>query len=141
MELVMTPTFLDVFMAPVRDNGAIQAALIGLLALIVLDFAFGLLNACMKGEYSSKVMREGLGHKCTELGYVLVGIIADGLIFAGLDIGLSGPVLGFIIGWLCIMEIGSLLEIFAKINPKLQESPIGKVLASVKVVEGQHAAK
>lgn len=129
----MLPLYLDVFLSPIRDNNVIQAAIVGLLALMVLDFIFGIANACIKGEYSSAKMREGLGHKCTELGYVAVGIIADGLIFAGLDIGITGPVLGFIIAYLCVMEIGSLLEIFAKINPDLANSPIFKLLASANV--------
>lgn len=127
----MLPLYLDVFLSPIRDNNVIQAAIVGLLALMVLDFVFGIANACIKGEYSSAKMREGLGHKCTELGYVAVGIIADGLIFAGLDIGLTGPILGFIVAYLCVMEIGSLLEIFSKINPNLGNSPIFKLLASV----------
>lgn len=129
----MLPIYLDVFLSPIRDNNVIQAAIVGLLALMVLDFVFGIANACIKGEYSSAKMREGLGHKCTELGYVAVGIIADGLIFAGLDIGITGPVLGFIIAYLCVMEIGSLLEIFAKINPDLANSPVFKLLESANV--------
>lgn len=111
----------------------IQAALMGLLILMVLDFVFGVINACIKGNYKSSKMHEGLGHKCTELGYVMVGVVADGLIFAGLDIGVTGPILGFILAYLCVMEIGSLLEIFADMNPKLAESPLMKILASVKV--------
>lgn len=133
------PQFVDVFLAPIRDNDPVQAALMGLLLLMVLDFLFGIFNACSKGEYSSSKMREGLGHKCTELGYVLVGIIADGLVFAGLDIGITGPILGFILAYLCVMEIGSLLEIFSKINPALASSPVFKLLASAQVA-GEDAA-
>lgn len=133
------PFFIDAFLAPVRDNQAVQVAIVGLLMLMVLDFAFGLVNAIREGNYSSKIMREGLGHKCTELGYISVGIITDGLLFAGLDIGISGPILGFVVVYLCVMEMGSLLEIFAKLNPSLAESPLGKILASVKVSDGQHA--
>jgi hypothetical protein len=76
-------------------------------------------------------MREGIAHKCAELGFALVGIVSDGLIFAGLDIGVNGPILMAIVTYLCIMEIGSLLEIFAKMNPALAESPVFKLLASV----------
>ena len=128
----MAPEFFDVFLAPVRDNPVAQSALVGLLALMLLDFLFGITNACLKGEYKSSKMRAGLGHKASELGYVLVGIIADGLIFAGLDIGITGPVLIFVLGYLCVMEIGSLLEIFAKMNPALAESKLFQMLESVK---------
>ena len=128
---MMVPSYIDVFLSPIRDNDVVQAALVGLLALMVLDFVFGIFNACSKGEYSSAKMREGMGHKCTELGYVLVGIIADGLVFSGLDIGITGPILGFIVAYLCIMEIGSLLEIFQKINPDLADSPVFRLLETV----------
>lgn len=131
MVSMMVPSYIDVFLSPIRDNDVVQAALVGLLALMVLDFVFGIFNACSKGEYSSAKMREGMGHKCTELGYVLVGIIADGLVFSGLDIGITGPILGFIVAYLCIMEIGSLLEIFQKINPDLADSPVFRLLETV----------
>lgn len=113
----------------------IQAALVGFLALIVLDFVFGIVNAILQREFSSEVMRKGIGHKSAELGYVMVGLVADGLICAGLNIGITGPVLAIILGYLCVMEIGSLLEIFSKMNPDIAASRIGKVLASVKPPE------
>lgn len=130
----MAPVYIDVFLAPVRDNPIAQAAIIGLLMLILLDWCFGIGNAVAHHQFSSKKMREGIGHKCSELGFVLVGIIADGLLFAGLDIGMNGPVLIAITTYLCIMEIGSLLEIFAKMNPQLAESAIFKLLASAHVI-------
>ena len=130
----MAPYFIDVFLAPVRDNPVAQAAVVGLLLLILLDWCFGVGNAISKHEFSSEKMREGIGHKCTELGFVMVGIIADGLLFAGLDIGMNGPVLIAVVGYLCIMEIGSLMEIFAKINPDIAESAPFKLLASAHVV-------
>ena len=118
------------FISPVRDNQMAQIALVALLFLILLDWLFGIGCACANHEFSSSKMREGIAHKCAELGFVLVGIVADGLIFAGLDLGFNGPILMAIVTYLCIMEIGSLLEIFARMNPALAESPIFKLLAS-----------
>lgn len=131
----MEMMLLETFFAPVRDCFPAQVAIVALLVLIVLDWLFGIGNALMKHEFSSEKMREGIGHKCTELGFVLVGIVADAMISAGLDIGFSGPVLTTIAIYLCIMEIGSLLETFAKINPELAKSPAFKLLASVHVVK------
>lgn len=125
---------IEAFLTPVRDCFPAQVAIIALFILILLDWVFGIGNALMKQEFSSKKMREGIGHKCTELGFVMVGIIADAMISSGLDLGFQGPVLTTIALYLCIMEIGSLLETFAKINPTLAESPVFKLLASVKVV-------
>ena len=130
----MVPTYFDVFIAPVRDNEVAQAAIVGLMLLILLDWMFGLGGAVARREFSSEKMREGIGHKCTELGFVLVGIVADGLLFAGLDLGLNGPVLLAIVLYLCVMEMGSLLEHFAKINPALADTPVFRLLASAHIL-------
>jgi len=122
------------FLAPVRDCFPAQVAIVALLILILLDWIFGIGNAMMKHEFSSEKMRQGIGHKCSELGFVLVGIVADAMITSGLDIGFDGPVLTTVSVYLCIMEIGSLMEIFAKINPQLAESPVFRLLSSVHII-------
>lgn len=142
----MLPEFIDIFLAPVRDCFPAQVAISALLVLILLDWIFGIGNACMHHEFSSEKMRQGIGHKCSELGFVLVGIVTDAMITSGLDLGFEGPVLTTIAVYLCIMEIGSLLETFAKINPELAHSPAFKLLETVHIVheadegsiEGEH---
>ena len=126
---------IDVFLAPVRDCFPAQVAIISLLLLIALDWVFGIGCACMHHEFSSSKMREGIAHKCSELGFILVGIIADAMLSAGLDLGFNGPILTVIALYMCIMEIGSLLEIFAKINPNIANSSVFKLLASAKMVK------
>ena len=135
--MISAPQFVDVFLAPVRDNPIAQAAIVALMLLIVLDWLFGIGNAVSQHKYSSDAMRAGIGHKCSELGFVLVGIIADGLLFAGLDLGFNGPVLVAVVAYLCIMEIGSLLETFADMNPELAGSPVFRLLKSAHVVDGE----
>ena len=129
--MTVTPAFLDAFLAPVRDSGAAQVGIAAVLVLIALDILFGLGNALSKHEYSSGKMREGIGHKCAELGFLLVGIVADATIAGGLDLGFSAPVLVTVCVYLCLMEIGSLLETFAKMNPQLAGSPLFRLLESV----------
>ncbi len=126
---------LDVFLAPIRDCFPAQVAIISLLLLIMLDWVFGIGCACMHHEFSSSKMREGIAHKCSELGFILVGIIADAMLSAGLDLGFNGPILTVVAVYMCVMEIGSLLEIFAKINPNIAESSVFKLLASAKLLK------
>ena len=128
----MLPQFIDVYMAPVRDNPIVQAMLFAVLILILADMLFGIINACYHKEFSSKVLREGLIHKTGELALVLVGIIIDGLIFAGIDIGMNGPILGVMLTAIIVMELGSLMELAAKMNPELSGLQVFKMLASVK---------
>lgn len=127
---MVVPIYLDVFLSPIRDNQTAQVAVMAVLLLIVLDVLFGVGNAFMRHEFSSEKMREGIGHKCTELGFLLVGVIADGCIIGGVDLGYSAPVLTGAAVYICIMEIASLLELFIKINPALADSPVFKLLAA-----------
>lgn len=126
--------FLDVFFAPVRDCFPAQVGIIALMLLILLDWVFGIGNALMKHEFSSEKMRMGIGHKCSELGFILVAIIADGMLLSGLDLGFNGPILTAVAMYLCIMEFGSLLETFAKINPELADSPVFRLLKTAHVL-------
>ena len=129
------PTFIDVFMSPVRDNPQVQAALFAFMLLVLLDVIFGVAHAMVDKEFSSKVLREGLVHKVSEFGIVAVGIIVDGLIFAGLDLGFNGPVLTFFLLCLIVMELGSIMELLAELNPELKNNAAFKLLASVKEPE------
>ena len=122
------PIWFDVFVQPVRDNLVAQVALAAMLLLTLLDVLFGLLHALVSHTFSSQKMREGIGHKCTSLGFVAVADIVDGTIVGGLDLGFSSPVLVVACSYLCIMEISSLLEQFVAINPQLGDSPIFRLL-------------
>lgn len=128
---MFAPQFLDAFISPIRDSVPVQVGITAVLVLIMLDIIFGLANALSKKEYSSEKMRQGIGHKCAELGFILVGVIVDATIISGFDLGFSAPVLVTICVYLCLMEIGSLLETFALMNPQLANSPLFKLLDSV----------
>lgn len=128
----MIPEFIDIYMTPVRDNPIIQAMLFAVLILILADMVFGIINACAHHEFSSKKLREGLMHKTGELCIIIIGVVIDGLIFAGIDMGVSGPILGVILGSIIFMEIGSLMEIAAQLNPELQAIKAFKLLSTVK---------
>lgn len=131
----MAPQYIDVFLSPVRDNTQIQAALFAFLVLALLDVIFGVSNALMAKNFSSTILREGIVHKMSEFGIIAVGVIVDGLLFAGLDLGFNGPVLAFFLVCLIIMELGSIMEILAEMNPELANNKAFKLLASVKELE------
>ena len=141
METAIIPPYVDAFVSVVRDNQVAQVAVLAVLLLIVLDWLFGIANALMHQEFDSAKMREGLGHKCAELGVLLVGLIMDGALLGGFDLGYSAPVLTVLCAYICIMEIGSLLEIFAEMNPQLADSGPMRLLASTgnAAAEGLHA--
>lgn len=125
------PVFLDAFLSPVRDSTVAQIGITAVFILILLDIVFGLANALWQKKYSSEIMRQGIGHKCAELGFILVGLIVDATIVGGFDLGFQAPVLITICVYICLMEIGSLMETFADMNPQLANSPLFKLLDSV----------
>ena len=132
METMILPPYLDVFIAIVRDNTIAQTATVAVLALILCDWVFGIGAAIARHEFDSAVMREGLWHKCAELGLLFVGIIVDGALLGGFDLGYSAPMYTALCAYICIMELGSLLETFARMNPDLGNSGPLKLLASTK---------
>ena len=131
----------EIFTAPIRECLPAQVAIIALLILILLDWVFGIGNAMMKHEFKSEKMREGIGHKCSELGFIAVGVVMDAMISSGLNLGFDAPILTTMAVYLCIMEIGSLMETFAKINPQLANSPAFKLLESTHLINNAEEGK
>lgn len=131
------PYFLDVFIQPVRDNAQAQVAICAVLLLIVLDVLFGLINAIMHHEYSSGKMREGIAHKAVEIGFVLLGVIIDATIIAGVDIGFTAPALLVVCVYIIVMEVGSILETSVKIWPALADQPLFRFLSSVHAIDSK----
>ena len=73
------------------------------LILIVLDVLTGVIIAWRNSDFKSAKMRTGLSKKFGELVYILIGILTK---FAlGVDL-----ILYFSVGYICLMEISSLLE-------------------------------
>ncbi len=79
------------------------------LILMVLDVITGYYNAWEKNKVSSSRMRDGLGKKCAELCYVVLGTLFN---FA---FGISA-VMYFMVIYVCYMEIVSLFENCAKLG-------------------------
>lgn len=126
------PVYIETFMTPLTDSQTAQVALAAMLVLIVLDVVFGVAHACMSGTFRSEKMREGIQHKLAEMGYALAALVIDGTIVGGLDLGFPAPVLVATCGYLCLMELGSLMEILNKMNPELGQSRLFQVLNDVK---------
>lgn len=97
---------------------------IGIVFLLVLiDYIAGAVSAIMQGELSSKRMREGLGHKFAYLAVICVALIVEyGSDYVNLGIEL--PVFIPVCVGISLIEITSIMENCAKINPELSSSNI-----------------
>ena len=123
------------FLAPIMDQKA-QVAIIALMVLALMDVLFGVVNAFfIQHDFSSHEFRNGLVRKLGNLGMVAMADVIDAMLLGGLDLGVQ-PVLMTITVSLAVMEIMSLLEIFAEMHPEISDAPWYKMLRDSK--EGLH---
>lgn len=90
------------------------------LFLMVLDVITGYYNAWKNDEVSSSRMRDGLGKKCAELCYIVLGTLFN---FA---FGISA-IMYFLVLYVCYMELISLLENCDKLGVELPDKWTKKV--------------
>ena len=85
---------------------------------IILDMLTGLVKAFKEQDYTSSIMREGLFHKCGSVLCILLGALTD---YAQtlIDLGVTIPVSTTICIYICLMEIGSIIENVSIINPEI----------------------
>lgn len=85
---------------------------------ILFDVLSGLLKAFYKGDLNSSRLREGLYHKASEcLALIGSGLLNYGCRMVDLDIDL--PLLPAVGAYICVMELVSILENIAEVNPNL----------------------
>lgn len=127
---------LEPFIAPLRGTAA-QTLIIALLMLSLLDVLFGTANAMFVAhDFSSHKFREGLIRKMSNLGLMVMADIVDAMLLSGIDLGFQ-PIFLVVGVSLALMEVWSLLEIYAEMHPEISESDWYKMLLRSK--EGLHA--
>lgn len=127
---------LEPFIEPLRGTAA-QTLIIALLMLSLLDVLFGTANAMFVAhDFSSHKFREGLIRKLSNLGLMCMADIIDAMLLSGIDLGFQ-PIFLVVGVSLALMEVWSLLEIYAEMHPEISESDWYKMLLHSK--EGLHA--
>lgn len=127
---------LEPFIEPLRGTAA-QTLIIALLMLSLLDVLFGTANAMFVAHnFSSHKFREGLIRKLSNLGLMCMADIIDAMLLSGIDLGFQ-PIFLVVGVSLALMEVWSLLEIYAEMHPEISESDWYKMLLRSK--EGLHA--
>ena len=127
---------LEPFIEPLRGTAA-QTLIIALLMLSLLDVLFGTANAMFVAhDFSSHKFREGLIRKLSNLGLMCMADIIDAMLLSGIDLGFQ-PIFIVVGVSLALMEVWSLLEIYAEMHPEISESDWYKMLLRSK--EGLHA--
>lgn len=103
-------------------------------AFILLDFISGLVKAFTLKDFNSSVMRQGLFHKVGSILVVVFGALVD-YAQGYIDLGVSIPVATTICVYICLMEIGSIIENVCKINPRIIPNKLQSYFQKLKVTE------
>lgn len=95
--------------------------------LIVMDYFTGVAAAASRGEIQSSKMREGLWHKLGEvIAIALAYLIAEEGHYIGLPYQIE-VIIPAVIIWISVMEITSILENIAILNPALGDDGFLKI--------------
>lgn len=99
-----------------------------LLALVLIDYATGIVGAVVQNKFSSSVMREGLLHKMAYVVCFVIGFIVN-YMCNYIDLGYiyGASILSLISIWIAITEVSSILENICEINPELKDSAVFKI--------------
>lgn len=85
---------------------------------ILFDILTGIIKALYKEGLNSIYLRQGLFHKLSEV----IATVGAGLLEYGaryIDLGIEVPVLSIVAVYICVMELVSILENLAEVNPHL----------------------
>lgn len=82
------------------------------LLLMLIDIVTGYINAWKSKKIDSSKMRDGIGKKCAELVYILLGVLLK------LSFGIES-IMYFLVIYICYMEINSIAENCDKLGFKL----------------------
>lgn len=124
----MQMTFLEPFVAPIRDSDKAQALMFATFCAIAADWVFGTAIAFLMKEYSSEKARHGMVHKGCFVGMLMVGVLLDGVISTGFSPALGKGVFVATCLYVCLTECMSLMETFVKYNPQAAGAPILRTL-------------
>ena len=100
-----------------------KAAIIAMILFILLDVISGVVSAYARHAISSQKLRTGLWHKLGYFFVIFCAIIIEWTMTQGLNLGFSLPLVVPICVWVSLMEIVSILENAAQINPDLEKVP------------------
>lgn len=95
-----------------------MAVYITVLAFIGFDILTGLIKALAKDGINSTVLRKGMYHKLSEILTVFgAGLLQHGAEY--IQLGVEIPALIGVASYICIMELVSIIENLAVLNPSL----------------------
>jgi toxin secretion/phage lysis holin len=93
---------------------------------IVLDILSGLIKALKNNEFKSSIMRQGLYSKAGSFLILFLAYLGK-YACTYINLGFELPLVEAVSVYICIMEIGSILENAVAINPELDSNALLKI--------------
>lgn len=97
---------------------------------IVIDCITGVIKAFKNKTFTSSIMREGLFHKLGNILAVLLGVFSD-YAQSIIDLGITPSIAIPICVYISTMEIGSIIENIAEINPNIVPSKLSQFFSKL----------
>lgn len=96
--------------------------LLFLFLLVIIDYLVGTIAHSVREGFNSTKMREGLLHKFAYFVVLMVCVIIQGLLkYYDLPFVYGEACFGLAFVWICVTEVGSILENAVLLNPDLKD--------------------
>lgn len=116
-------------------------AIIACLVMMVFDIITGFMAAWKNKDIQSTKMREGLFHKGTLILLIILAWLCELFVMHVPDLGITIPLVIPACVIIFAMELVSITENAAEINPELKDSKLLKLFGMSNDVEGEHAKR
>lgn len=116
-------------------------AIIACLVMMVFDIITGFMAAWKNKDIQSTQMREGLFHKGTLILLIILAWMSELFVMHVPDLGITIPLVIPACVIIFAMELVSITENAAEINPELKDSKLLKLFSISNDVEGDHAKR
>lgn len=116
-------------------------AIIACLVMMVFDIITGFMAAWKNKDIQSTKMREGLFHKGTLILLVILAWLCELFVMHVPDLGITIPLVIPACVIIFAMELVSITENAAEINPELKDSKLLKLFNVSNDAEGNHAKR
>ena len=106
--------------------------------MIIGDYVSGMAKAIVQKNISSQIMRNGLWHK---FAYVMIVGLATFLQIASqhINLGYDIPLIPLVCGFIVMIEVSSIIENLAEVNPEIADSKLLQYFNVTKTPEINHA--
>lgn len=116
-------------------------AIVACLVMMVFDIITGFTAAWKNKNIQSTKMREGLFHKGTLILLIILAWMCELFVMHIPDLGITIPLVIPACVIIFTMELVSITENAAEINPELKDSKLLKLFSISNDVEGEHAKR